>query len=1027
MNKRFRVWAGIFLAGVGFWALLWFWIRLPDGDSVVTEKDVAKIVKKMAHDAPPAQTAITPIDLKRPLRLAIGSLGPADEQENRRLSDLVLAELSNAPGLNLVERQSLEQVLREINLSLSSLVRAKDAIRVGKILKADWFLLGTETKNNGTNSLLVRVVDARTGILREAGVFSAGESPTRLATDIAGFVRQTRQDAAAAKPRVYLAIGSFKDVGLNSRQAAFPTQLRSYLTAAYQHTNVTLLEREAVSTLLQEVRLDLAGLTEEGAANAPQPMQSAYWLVGGSYQSYETTNYQVELVLEVSRMFGRMEQASLRGPPDESLFKRIKGVIDFKMAQNAVQSWPTKVSEARAQMGRGRELVEFNEFHWDVDIYYNWTEARRRNIIEAVRAFETALLLQPTNREAKIYLARCLRQPPVGRTTEARDYYREILEEPVQDACVQQAQLGLRSSFFYSGPQEKARWFASAIQQSTNPAALAFYRANALSASKDVVVQSAEGSEAIELAKERLLGSIRSCEDALKNRVGGCYRSDLGMDDFLKAFGDDKAAAAHQLSEFLPQMKAECPELTPYLTATVLTYQTTTNTPLVQEFEQILGDCVAHPERVLKVEQFWAMIHWSAYDWCFERTNYALAVKLIEAERRTAAEGHLDDFDDMEKIKLAYAYLATKRWQDALDIFDSFSKKPVEATHSGPWGRPFIPILTDKMATYCRNQLGLPSARDPREFDIGPNRVCMHTPSAFAADSDGLWMAIAGQLIRLSFDLQTNLIVRLPVEPGMPLNCLCLAPDKIWIGTGGAGLVEFSKADRKCRRLTQSDGLMLNYVSQFHLAKDSLWIGYGRIDESLLRYEGPTGGGLGQLDLRSMKCRSYMPSLNPSAQEPPPRTAIKTIAEAVDGDLWMHVGGSVRQLHVARDSWETFTNKPGQFVTCFAMDPERMITGVAIGSYRGRGGLEIHTSSDNQWQHFEDAGALPEPPTAMVFQGHDLWVGGEGYIALVDLTECKVRKFSRVPARSVDCIAIAGGYIWAQFDWHLHRVALNNL
>jgi hypothetical protein len=50
---------------------------------------------------------------------------------------------------------------------------------------------------------------------------------------------------------------------------------RVYLTAAYQHSKVTLLEREYVDILQQEMRLDLAGLTEERGTNTPVQMQSS--------------------------------------------------------------------------------------------------------------------------------------------------------------------------------------------------------------------------------------------------------------------------------------------------------------------------------------------------------------------------------------------------------------------------------------------------------------------------------------------------------------------------------------------------------------------------------------------------------------------------------------------------------------------------------------------------------------------------------------------------------------------------------
>ena len=294
----------------------------------------------------------------------------ADDDQNGRLADLVLAELNGAQGLNLVERQSLETVLRELDLSLSGLVRAKDAVRAGKLLKADWFLLGTRAQINGTNSIVLRLVDARTGILRDAGVFSNDKPATQLAGEIAAFVRQSRQEAASAKTPVFLAIGVFQDLSVNSRQAEFPAQLRGYLTAAYQGSDVTLLEREYVEALLQEMRLDLAGLTDESATNAPAPMQSAYWLVDGDYQSFETTNLQVELTLNVKRMFGVTKHFSLRGQPVEPVSQQVKQTIDEVLHQNGEVLIPTRNSEIRAQISVGKELAQLDRFPGNTGLVY---------------------------------------------------------------------------------------------------------------------------------------------------------------------------------------------------------------------------------------------------------------------------------------------------------------------------------------------------------------------------------------------------------------------------------------------------------------------------------------------------------------------------------------------------------------------------------------------------------------------------------------------------------------------------------
>ncbi len=135
----------------------------PPERSEYSQKDLVEgLIRagRMATNAPPP--VYIPIDIKRPVRLAIGSLGFGGNSQNEGIQDLVpLCPTDRRRWLGLVERQSLERVLGELNLSLSGLVRAKDALRAGKLLKADWFLLGNTVEISGTNSVVLRLRDAR--------------------------------------------------------------------------------------------------------------------------------------------------------------------------------------------------------------------------------------------------------------------------------------------------------------------------------------------------------------------------------------------------------------------------------------------------------------------------------------------------------------------------------------------------------------------------------------------------------------------------------------------------------------------------------------------------------------------------------------------------------------------------------------------------------------------------------------------------------------------------------------------------
>ncbi len=266
---------------------------------------------------------------------------------------------------------------------------------------------------------------------------------------------------------------------------------------------------------------------------------------------------------------------------------------------------------------------------------------------------------------------------------------------------------------------------------------------------------------------------------------------------------------------------------------------------------------------------------------------------------------------------------------------------------------------------------------------------------------------------------------------------------------------------------------MMDDLTSLEANGNSLWIGHG----------GSTGGGLGMLDLRSRKLTSFMPSLNlgsrvPRIGEDPPRDEIKSIVAGIDGDLLVSVGSVIRQFHAASDVWKTLPRESVEWVSCFSADSGHLVEagGInlseieisskptrasptnqikktrltvsneeerrlmasfktnglyqwisfsSIGNIRPKGTVAIQFLRDHHWEVLEDPDGLPHPPTTMTLDGNDLWIGGEGAIALVDLNSCKVRKFCHIAAAGVDRIQIGGGYVWAQFDWHLYRAPLS--
>ncbi|MDB6112530.1 MAG: hypothetical protein JWR69_4280 [Pedosphaera sp.] len=976
------------------------------------------------------------LDPSSQIRLAIGSLGLPDDTQNRQLGDLVIAKLTSVPGLDLVERQALDTVLHEAELSLSGLVRAKDAVRVGKLLRADWFLLGTIGTAGGSNAIVARLVEARTGIMRDVAVFPFERMTPELAARLGDFVRQCREGGVSLKPREYLAIGTFRDLSVNSRQADLPSQLRARLLSTYQASEVTLLEREYMDTLLNEVRLDLAGLTEDAGTNPVPRLQPAFWLVDGDYQSYERSGFEVEVELRLHRIFGHGTNIMIREPSGEVLFKKVKSEIDAALRSKTAFLVPTKMSEVRFQLQAGAELAGSRRpfaLLGASEAYTEFTDEHsraviERNVQEATRAFETVLLLDPTNREAKVSLAWCFRRSPNNRVDEAREYYRQVIEEGGKDHWLWVAKTALADSFPSRGAgEERERWWNKALVQSTNPAATVFFRTGAAEARRDAVIQSGQGSESQTLAEEHLLEILQRFDK------GEWYSSAMGMDDFVNRYGTNRAAAVQRLGELLPRMKAAASNSIPYLLATLVTYQEDTNAPVVAEFEKALDWCVEHPKQLQrKINPLWNHIGNTVSDWSLEHKAYGLRLKILEAKIRFAEDdGGAVDFrpEDEDRMSLAFTYEAAQRWKEALQVFESWSNQPVPIFSSGPWGRGPTVVRTSKAANYCRRQLGLPEVHDPREFDLENTGICfcgngggtmwLTKFGTFAAAADGLWIANTGRLLALDFDLRTNLVINLPVNASIPITTVCLGSSNIWIATGGAGLIEYDKTSQQCHLLTEKDGLLMDHISSLELSGNVLWIGYGE----------RSSGGLGRLELPSRRVTSFAVSLADSqkAGGKVSRSPVVSLAVPRDGEVWVTARREgVMRYRSHEDIWEPVQNLSGD--SCLLEDHGRLFVGSFLVNRRFETGLGISTptSKDGEWRRFPAVEGLPkERVTTLSVDGANLWVGGMGYVALVDPGRDKMLKFSYIKCGTVDKIQTGGGFVWAQLDWHLYKARLN--
>ena len=127
------------------------------------------------------------------------------------IADLLITDMASNPAMRVVERDRLQSILQEQNLVASKSVDPQTAVRLGKLLGAQYMVTGG-FMSDGKGTLLVtsRVINVETGAITSPMKLQAkgddvlgliGQLSTRLNSDLKlpALPRQTG-DAGAAKP-----------------------------------------------------------------------------------------------------------------------------------------------------------------------------------------------------------------------------------------------------------------------------------------------------------------------------------------------------------------------------------------------------------------------------------------------------------------------------------------------------------------------------------------------------------------------------------------------------------------------------------------------------------------------------------------------------------------------------------------------------------------------------------------------------------------------------------------------------------
>jgi hypothetical protein len=537
--------------------------------------------------------------------------------------------------------------------------------------------------------------------------------------------------------------------------------------------------------------------------------------------------------------------------------------------------------------------------------------------------------------------------------------------------------------------------------------------------------------------KDRLSSVEREIESKL-SRVyqawqegQGIQTSHFRISDVGFALRPDRDAALERHETLVPRWCEQFPELAPFLLVLWTMEQVTTNTVAERSFRESFAQIERDNTQVADLKAYAGQFS-DFWTWTLARRLGDLTVRTIRWRERLAEEGLCDPLDDRATIILAHGYLHLQDWSNALQLLEPFGYRAISMNRAGPWGDYRTPALPARLAASCREALGL-SAPDSILMYASRNLVRAGGIEDFLLDGDLVWVGFSNRLARLDMAAGTKEEFTLPGHPNTRPTSLARTKNHLWIGTRNGGLLARDLTTGTIEQRSDQDGLLLNHVRALFAEGDSLWIGYAEGYQAR--------GGLGRLDLATRRIQNFIPALptgfeeaadrrfGPQLDSPdgPPRHGVVSIARGDSQTLWIAVARKgIQRFHTQDETWATYPAADrGNLLTALAAHNEIVLAGCETSSPAtglgpddpGIGGLTLVRPGSRVPKHLRTADGLPNPRvTAITLDGEVAWIGGAGFVAILDLADMSFRRICPARAHTVSRIRLHQGSAWVATD-----------
>ncbi|NLX99213.1 MAG: hypothetical protein GXY83_24005 [Rhodopirellula sp.] len=199
--------------------------------AAVSKAIVLLVISQAAAQSAPAPPVRSATDALP--RLAVVAVVHESSGHDRQiLEDLLMIELGNQPFLQLVDRQTLQAVMKEHAIALGNRADTNDMIALGKFAGADYLLYLVVDDNTVLPTqpkALVRLVEVATGQVRvDDAVALSGNLPLSMAAVREKILAALRPDSQAAN-RLTVGIAVFPNRSGTGRSDQLGVELQKVL------------------------------------------------------------------------------------------------------------------------------------------------------------------------------------------------------------------------------------------------------------------------------------------------------------------------------------------------------------------------------------------------------------------------------------------------------------------------------------------------------------------------------------------------------------------------------------------------------------------------------------------------------------------------------------------------------------------------------------------------------------------------------------------------------------------------------